>query len=77
MATRPRFQRRRSSATPDQPHRFEEIEDPGLSAAAAGLAGRPYSVQIASVVVTDNYIRKSHCAFCGRPREDPVHETDE
>jgi hypothetical protein len=77
MLTRPYRWRRRSSATPDRPHRFEETNDPGLAAFSAGGAGQSAGWNIAPVAVTDNFIRKTRCTFCKRPREDPIHEVDE
>jgi hypothetical protein len=73
----PRFGRGRSRIEPGLPHRFQAINDAGLAAFASG-AGNRGGVQpaVGSVVLADNYIRKSNCGVpgCGKPRHDPIHE---
>ena len=65
-------------ADPGRPHAFVVINDPGLGAMAAGSSARFGGVPTA-VVVTDNYVRKSHCglAGCGRDRSDEIHAAPE
>ena len=70
-----------AKADPGKPHAFVEINDPGIAAMASGGGGRSMGGfgGVASVAVTDNYIRKSRCglAGCGRERPDPVHAAPE
>jgi hypothetical protein len=68
-------------AEPGRPHAFVEIDDPGIGAMASGGGGRGMGGfgGVASVAVTDNYIRKSRCglAGCGKERPDPIHAAPE
>ena len=70
-----------SHAEPDRPHAFVETNDPGIAAMASGGGGRDMGGfgGVASVAVTDNYMRKSRCglAGCGRERPDPIHAAPE
>jgi hypothetical protein len=73
----PRFGRERPPIERGRPHAFQAINDPGLAAFASG-AGNRGGVQpaVGSVVLADNYVRKSNCGVpgCGKPRQDPIHE---
>lgn len=73
-----RLPRRRAepmAVDPGSPHRFRQIDDPGVSAMASGGGpGLGYGA-MGSVAVTDNFIRKQACGVpgCGRDRHDPIH----
>lgn len=71
-----RFGRQRHRIEPNQPHRFEEINDAGLAAAASGALALRGTDNLTQVVVADNYMRKSDCGVpgCGKPRHHPIHE---
>jgi hypothetical protein len=76
MAKRPRSDQAGPRVDPGTPHRFQVIDDSGLALFSAGTAGRGMPLQpIASIVMTDNYIRKSKCGVpgCGKLIDDPIH----
>ncbi len=80
MAHREARPRRRSDATPDQPHPFEAVDDSGLAAFAlggGGLAGTTGASPQSAAWATSTYIREMRCGFCGRPQGDPIHEVDQ
>ena len=80
MAERETRPPRRSDITPDQPHSFEAVDDSGLAAFAlggGGLAGSTGPSWQSAAWATSTYIRESRCAFCQRPREDPIHLVDD
>ncbi len=77
MVRLPRFGRAQPRVEPGAPHRFQAIRDAGLAAMGGRGPGGSYGSQtLNSVVLTDNYIRKSNCGVpgCGRPRQHPIHE---
>jgi hypothetical protein len=71
------FGQERRRVDPGKPHRFQQVDDAGMGAMAAG-AGNRGSVQsaVGPVALADNYIRKSNCGVpgCGKPRYDAIHE---
>ncbi|MBI3749647.1 MAG: hypothetical protein HY262_12505 [Chloroflexi bacterium] len=59
---------------PHENHRFVEIDDPGMGAAASGSAFR--STDAPNILgVTTAFLRSSRCAMpgCGKERHDPIH----
>jgi hypothetical protein len=74
-----RFRRRtRGSSAPDpgSPHQFRPLNDPGMSAAAAGGSGTISGAALGmDAAVTGNFVREQRCGVpgCGRDRDDPIH----
>lgn len=72
--------RRNRDPDPGTPHRFKQIDDPGMAAFASGggqvTQGFGSVIQVAT---TDNFIRKARCGVpgCGRDRSDPIHHGGE
>lgn len=77
MVRLPRFRREQPRVEADTPHHFREISDPRLAAMGGlGAGGAQGAQTLSSVVLTDNYLRKSNCGVpgCGKPRHHPIHE---
>lgn len=64
-----------TSVEPGQPHRYREVDDPGITAFASG--GGQFGFGMAAPVATTNrFMRTRHCCLpgCNRERHDPIHE---
>jgi hypothetical protein len=74
-----RFRRRpggNAAPDPGSPHAYRAMNDPGMSAAAAGAGGTLTGQALAlDAAVTGNFVREQRCGVpgCGRDRDDPIH----
>lgn len=62
---------------PSRHHPFEATDDPGLAAMASGS---PFTgTLVGNLSTTTGYLRSTRCALsgCGKPQDDPIHESAE
>jgi hypothetical protein len=74
-----RFRRRdgsKAAVDPGSPHRFRQLNDPGIGAAISGSSVSQTGAGVAlNVAATGNFVREQRCGVpgCNRTPDDPIH----